>query len=86
MKPFDLKYGRKIETGDEKEENVMLMEESEDEDFDSFQKEMEDVEIEEIIYLESFTVDFSTNLFVLIDNVGNVIMKALFISLRDSKS
>ncbi|GBN93244.1 hypothetical protein AVEN_237582-1 [Araneus ventricosus] len=41
MKPFDFMYGRKQETVDEKEENVMLMVESEDEDFGSFQQKME---------------------------------------------
>ncbi|GBL87085.1 hypothetical protein AVEN_218777-1 [Araneus ventricosus] len=32
MKPFDFKYGRKQETDNEKEENTMLIGESEDED------------------------------------------------------
>ncbi|GBM30627.1 hypothetical protein AVEN_18319-1 [Araneus ventricosus] len=71
MKPFDFKYGRKQETDDEKEENVILMQESEDEVFGSFQQEMEAAEMEEVIYLESLMLDFSTNLFVLIYNLGD---------------
>ncbi|GBO30474.1 hypothetical protein AVEN_39795-1 [Araneus ventricosus] len=73
MKPFDFKYERKQETDDEKEENVILMEESEDEDFGSFQQEMETAEMEKVIYMESSMVDFSTNMF---DNVGSARMKA----------
>ncbi|GBN93233.1 hypothetical protein AVEN_136266-1 [Araneus ventricosus] len=76
LKPFDFKYGRKQETDDEKEENVILMVESEYEDFDSFQQEMEAAEIEEIISLESSMVDFSTNMLILIDNVVGGRMKA----------
>ncbi|GBL78997.1 hypothetical protein AVEN_48957-1 [Araneus ventricosus] len=79
MKPFNFKYGRKQETDDEKEENVILMEESEDEDFDSFQQEMETAEMEEVIYLGSSTVEFSKNMFVLIDNVGSSRMKAHYL-------
>ncbi|GBL90528.1 hypothetical protein AVEN_179448-1 [Araneus ventricosus] len=52
------------------------MKESENEDFGSFQQETEAAEIEEVIYVESPTADFSTNLFVLIDNVGDARMKA----------
>ncbi|GBL96927.1 hypothetical protein AVEN_182510-1 [Araneus ventricosus] len=74
MKPFDFKYGRKQETSDEKEENLVLMEDFEDEYFGSFQQEMEAAEMEDIIYLESSMVNFSTNLFVLIDNVGGAII------------
>ncbi|GBN66732.1 hypothetical protein AVEN_131132-1, partial [Araneus ventricosus] len=70
MKPLDFKYGRQQETDDEKEENVILMEEYENKDFGSFQQEMEAAGMEEVIYLDSSMVDFSTNLFVLIDNVG----------------
>ncbi|GBM09755.1 hypothetical protein AVEN_101801-1 [Araneus ventricosus] len=70
MKPFDCKYGRKQEIFDEKEENVILMEESEDEVFGSFQQEMEVAKMVEVIYLESSMLDFSTNLFVLIYNLG----------------
>ncbi|GBL95703.1 hypothetical protein AVEN_660-1 [Araneus ventricosus] len=76
MKPFDFKYGRKQETDDEKEENVILMEESESEDFCFFQQEMEAAEMKELIYLESSMVDFSTNLFVLIYNLGGAKMNA----------
>ncbi|GBN99688.1 hypothetical protein AVEN_224648-1 [Araneus ventricosus] len=76
MKPFDFKYGRKQETDEEKEENMILMEESEDEDFGSFQRETVAAEMEELIYLESSTVDFSTNMLVLIDNVGSAGLKA----------
>ncbi|GBM60395.1 hypothetical protein AVEN_156953-1 [Araneus ventricosus] len=76
MTPFVFKYGRKQETDEEKEENVTLMEESEDEELRSFQQEMEAAELEEVIYQESSMVDFSTNLFVLIDNVGDARMKA----------
>ncbi|GBM27737.1 hypothetical protein AVEN_25356-1 [Araneus ventricosus] len=76
MKQFDFKYGRKQETDNEKEENVILMEEYEDEDFGFFQQEMEVVEMEEVIYLESSMIGFSNNLFVVIDNVGIARMKA----------
>ncbi|GBL97665.1 hypothetical protein AVEN_49165-1 [Araneus ventricosus] len=65
-------FNRKQETVDKKEENVILMEESEDEDFGSFQQEMEAAETEEVM------LDFSTNLFVLIDNVGGAKMKAQY--------
>ncbi|GBM89103.1 hypothetical protein AVEN_114548-1 [Araneus ventricosus] len=37
---------------------------------------MEAVKVEELIYLESPVLDFSTNLFVLIDNVSGTRMKA----------
>ncbi|GBL95019.1 hypothetical protein AVEN_187525-1 [Araneus ventricosus] len=47
MKPFNFKYGRKQETDDEKEENVILIIESEDEVLVSFQQEMEASEMEE---------------------------------------
>ncbi|GBM08616.1 hypothetical protein AVEN_52456-1 [Araneus ventricosus] len=67
MKPFDFKYGRIQETDNEKEENMILIVESKDEDFDSFQQEMEAAEMEEVIYLESFMVDSSTNMLVLIE-------------------
>ncbi|GBM39635.1 hypothetical protein AVEN_251563-1 [Araneus ventricosus] len=79
LKLFDFKYGRKQETDDEKVENVMLMVESEDEDFDSFQQEMEAVEMEKVIYLESSMVYFSTNLLVLIDSVAGARMKAHYL-------
>ncbi|GBM19645.1 hypothetical protein AVEN_107312-1 [Araneus ventricosus] len=52
MKPFDFKYGRKQETDDEKEKNMILLEESEDEDFGSLQQETEAAEMEEVMYLE----------------------------------
>ncbi|GBL95400.1 hypothetical protein AVEN_154803-1 [Araneus ventricosus] len=78
MKPFDFKYGRKQEIDDEKEENVILMVKSEDEDFGFFQQEMEAARMEEVINLESSMVDFSTNMFVLIDNVGGARMKAYY--------
>ncbi|GBL82936.1 Retrovirus-related Pol polyprotein from transposon 412 [Araneus ventricosus] len=78
-KPFDFKYGRKRETDDEKEENVILMEESEDEDFGSLQQETKAAEMEEAIHLESSTVDFSTNMFVFINNVGGTRMKAHYL-------
>ncbi|GBM82243.1 hypothetical protein AVEN_214780-1, partial [Araneus ventricosus] len=61
MKPLDFKYGRIQETDNEKEENVILMGESEDEDFGSFPQETEPAEMEEVIYLESSIADFSTN-------------------------
>ncbi|GBL91864.1 hypothetical protein AVEN_172781-1 [Araneus ventricosus] len=76
MKPFDFKFGRKQETVDEKKENVILMEESEGENFGSFQQEMEDAETEEVIYLESSIVDFSTDLFALL-NFGGARMKPI---------
>ncbi|GBN62879.1 hypothetical protein AVEN_2540-1 [Araneus ventricosus] len=66
----------KKETVDEKEENVVQMEESEVEDFGSFQQEMEAAEMEEAIYFESTMVDFSKILFVFINNVGSARMKA----------
>ncbi|GBM31352.1 hypothetical protein AVEN_192759-1 [Araneus ventricosus] len=69
MKPFNFKYGRKQETDDEKEENMILLEVSKDEDFGSFQQETEAAVVEEVIYLESSMVDFSTNVLVWIDNV-----------------
>ncbi|GBM66050.1 hypothetical protein AVEN_181127-1 [Araneus ventricosus] len=77
MKPFDFKYGRKQETDDEKEENMILMVESED--FSSFQLEIEAALMEEEIYPESSMVDFLTNMFVLIDNVGGAKMKAHYL-------
>ncbi|GBN14129.1 hypothetical protein AVEN_212624-1 [Araneus ventricosus] len=48
MKPFDFKYGKKQETDDEKEENVILMEESEYENFGSFHQETEAAEMEKV--------------------------------------
>ncbi|GBO36311.1 hypothetical protein AVEN_204887-1, partial [Araneus ventricosus] len=51
------------------------MEESEDEDFGSFQQETDVAEVEEVIYLESCMVDFSTNMLILIDNVECARMK-----------
>ncbi|GBM33232.1 hypothetical protein AVEN_91632-1 [Araneus ventricosus] len=72
----DFKYGRKQETDDEKKENVILMLESEDEDFGSFQKEMEAAEMEKLIYLGSSIADFSTSMFILIDNFGGAKIKA----------
>ncbi|GBM25096.1 hypothetical protein AVEN_206482-1 [Araneus ventricosus] len=53
------------------------MEESEYEDFGSFQQEREAVEMDEEVYLESSMVDFSPNLFVLIDTVGGARMKRI---------
>ncbi|GBN04256.1 hypothetical protein AVEN_269716-1 [Araneus ventricosus] len=60
---------------DEKEENVIVMEESEDEISGSFQQEIDAAEMEEVIYLKSSMLDFSTNLFVLIYNLGDDRMK-----------
>ncbi|GBM31987.1 hypothetical protein AVEN_142595-1 [Araneus ventricosus] len=51
------------------------MEESEKEDLGSYQQEMEAEGMEEVIYLESSIVDFSTNLFVFIYNLGGDRMK-----------
>ncbi|GBM06753.1 hypothetical protein AVEN_62997-1 [Araneus ventricosus] len=76
MNPFDFKYGRKQESDDEKEENVILIEESEYEDFGSFQQETVAAGMQEVIYLESSMVDFTTNLFVFIYNLGGARMKA----------
>ncbi|GBM60875.1 hypothetical protein AVEN_49636-1 [Araneus ventricosus] len=70
MKPSDFKYGRKVETDDEKEENAILMAESEVEEFGSFQQEMKAAEIVEVIDLESTVDEFSTNMFVLFNNEG----------------
>ncbi|GBM13652.1 hypothetical protein AVEN_229613-1 [Araneus ventricosus] len=53
----------------------LLMEESEDQDFGSFQQETGAAEMEEVICLESSMADLSTNRFVLINNVGGAIMK-----------
>ncbi|GBN72900.1 hypothetical protein AVEN_205556-1 [Araneus ventricosus] len=39
---------------------------------------MEATEMEEVIYLDSSMVDFSTNKFVLIDKVGDARMKAYY--------
>ncbi|GBM98677.1 hypothetical protein AVEN_191889-1 [Araneus ventricosus] len=73
MKPFDFKYGRKQETDEENEENEILTEKSEYEDFDSFQQGgcRDGGSIE-----KSHMVDFSTNVFVSIDNDGGARMKA----------
>ncbi|GBN62519.1 hypothetical protein AVEN_46625-1, partial [Araneus ventricosus] len=50
IKPFDFNYGRKkMETDDDKEGNVMMMDESEDDDFGSFQAETEAAEMEEVL-------------------------------------
>ncbi|GBL76909.1 hypothetical protein AVEN_12586-1 [Araneus ventricosus] len=57
-----------------KKKNLILMEESEDQYFESFQQETEAEEVEEVIYLESLMVDFSTNMLVLIDNFGSARM------------
>ncbi|GBM66061.1 hypothetical protein AVEN_207157-1 [Araneus ventricosus] len=62
------------ETDDEEEENVILTEESED-NLGLFQQETESAEIEKVTYLESTMADFSTNMYILIDNVGGVIKK-----------
>ncbi|GBM72074.1 hypothetical protein AVEN_266495-1 [Araneus ventricosus] len=78
MKQFDFKHGRKQETGDKKEENVILMVESEDEDFVSSQQEMDVAKMKKVISLELSMVNFSTNMFALIDNVGAARMKAHF--------
>ncbi|GBL83501.1 hypothetical protein AVEN_196352-1 [Araneus ventricosus] len=79
MKLFDFKYGRKQETNDEKEENVILLEKTEDEDFGSFQQEMEVAEMKEVISLGPSMDNFTTNLLVLIDNVGGDKMKAHYL-------
>ncbi|GBO05685.1 hypothetical protein AVEN_105755-1 [Araneus ventricosus] len=63
---------KKQETDDEKEENVILIKESEDEDFGTFQQETEVVEMEVLI-------DFLTNTFALIDTVGSVLMMAHYL-------
>ncbi|GBM38095.1 hypothetical protein AVEN_40970-1 [Araneus ventricosus] len=77
MKQVDCQDRRKQETDDEEEGNAILMEESEDEYFGCFQEKIEAVEMEEVIYLESTNIlDFSTNIFVLIDNVGGTRIKA----------
>ncbi|GBL90017.1 hypothetical protein AVEN_178413-1 [Araneus ventricosus] len=70
MKPFDFMHGRKQETDDEKEEQIV---EYDEENFGYFQQEMEAAE--EVIYLESSMFDFSTNLFVFIDNIIGARMK-----------
>ncbi|GBN70825.1 hypothetical protein AVEN_123650-1 [Araneus ventricosus] len=49
MKPFDFKYGRKQETDDEKDDNMILIEESDEEDFGSFQQETEAEKEEEVL-------------------------------------
>ncbi|GBM35847.1 hypothetical protein AVEN_134099-1 [Araneus ventricosus] len=79
MKPFHFMCGRKQEIDDEKEENVLLMEESEDEDFDSFQQETDAAKMEGVNYLESSMVDFSTNMFVMFDNIGDERKKAHYL-------
>ncbi|GBN24578.1 hypothetical protein AVEN_73004-1 [Araneus ventricosus] len=59
-----------------KKTGYLLMEESEDGDFGSFQQETGAAEMEEVIYLESSMADFSKNMFVLIDDVGGARRKA----------
>ncbi|GBL76138.1 hypothetical protein AVEN_121735-1 [Araneus ventricosus] len=70
MKPFYFNYGIKEETVDEKEENVILIEESQDENFcfsrrNGCFRDRKDIE-------KSSMDDFETNIFVLVDNVGGV--------------
>ncbi|GBM68787.1 hypothetical protein AVEN_112861-1 [Araneus ventricosus] len=86
MKPFEFTYERKQEAVDEKAENVILIEESEDEDLGTCQQEMEAAKMEKVIYLESTMVDFSTNLFVLIECWRCQNEGTLFIRLRESRS
>ncbi|GBO07006.1 hypothetical protein AVEN_182809-1 [Araneus ventricosus] len=76
MKTFQFKFGRKQESDNEKDKNVIQIEESDDEDFGFFQQEIEVAEIEEVIYLESSMLEFSTNLFVSINNLGGTKMNA----------
>ncbi|GBN48928.1 hypothetical protein AVEN_229328-1 [Araneus ventricosus] len=76
MKPFQFKFGRKQETDNEEDQNVIQIEESDDEDFGFFQQEIEAAEMEEVIYLESSMLEFSTNLFVSIYNLGDARMNA----------
>ncbi|GBM31816.1 hypothetical protein AVEN_56917-1 [Araneus ventricosus] len=53
--------------------------ESEDENFGSFQEEIEVVKMEEVIYLKSTNkIGFSTNMFVLIDNVEGTRIRAQY--------
>ncbi|GBM04003.1 hypothetical protein AVEN_99198-1 [Araneus ventricosus] len=75
MKQFGVKYGRKQKTDDAKGENMLLIEESKHDSFDSFQQEMETAEIKEVTYLESYISYFSTNMYILIDNFGSTRMK-----------
>ncbi|GBM68259.1 hypothetical protein AVEN_88832-1 [Araneus ventricosus] len=70
MKPLDAKYGRNKETDAKEEGNMILMDESEDEYFVSFQQEMKAVEMEEVTYLESAMADFTTTIQIWIENVG----------------
>ncbi|GBL74911.1 hypothetical protein AVEN_243741-1 [Araneus ventricosus] len=52
------------------------MDESEHEDFGSFEKETDAAEMEDIFLLESSMADFSINIFVLIDIVGCARLKS----------
>ncbi|GBM31407.1 hypothetical protein AVEN_98506-1 [Araneus ventricosus] len=63
------------ETDDQDKENVILMEQTEEIDFDSFQQEMKADEIEPVTYLESPMADFSTKTLIWIDNDGYAGMK-----------
>ncbi|GBM46307.1 hypothetical protein AVEN_88001-1 [Araneus ventricosus] len=45
------------------------MAESEDDDFGSFQRETDVEEVEKVTYLELSVTDFSTNMYILIDNI-----------------
>ncbi|GBM33927.1 hypothetical protein AVEN_79824-1 [Araneus ventricosus] len=60
-----------------RKKKMVLMEESEDDDFESFQQEMEAAKTE-VTYLESSKTDFSTNMHVSIDNVGCTRMKTQY--------
>ncbi|GBM08761.1 hypothetical protein AVEN_154177-1 [Araneus ventricosus] len=62
-KPFEVKKSK--ETDDKEKENVILMEEFEDDDFDSLQQETEAAEIEKVTSLESSMAAFSTNIYIL---------------------
>ncbi|GBM40832.1 hypothetical protein AVEN_137333-1 [Araneus ventricosus] len=79
MKQFDFKYGRKQDTDDEKEENVILVGEYEYEDFGSFSTRNENCGDGGSNLSGIFHDCFLTNLFVLIDNVGGGRMKVHYL-------
>ncbi|GBO46531.1 hypothetical protein AVEN_156237-1 [Araneus ventricosus] len=69
----------KQETDDEKEKNLILMEEFKKEDFGCFQQETEAAKMVEVIYLKSSSrAEFSTNICALIVNVGGARMNVYY--------
>ncbi|GBM09706.1 hypothetical protein AVEN_186411-1 [Araneus ventricosus] len=67
------------ETYEKEKQNLKICKESEDDDCGSFQQESVAAKIKEVTYLESSMANFSTNLYILIDNVRGVRMKACYL-------